>query len=231
MYLKRFGLPSYGDEKGYLANCGVADMTTPFETFPQRNLGHIDFSDITVFSGNSDSEKNLAFEIIAEKLGIDSLNVGLDRSIVRGYLGMCYTRYSECVENPGEIEKIFISSRDIFDHLEKNKYRFDGNSTLLHFYESKIRRSSICFLQCPEAYMSLEEIISLARLIEDFATYSKTQFIISSNSPAILAIKDALIYDFNDRVIMGRTWCSCAEAERHISFYRDIIDKHKNNVK
>ena len=230
MYLKRFGFPSYGDERGYLANCDVPDITIPFELFPQRNLDHIDFSEVTIFSGNSDSEKNLAMEIIAEKLGIDNLNVGLDKRIVRGYLGMCYTRYAEYLEKPLEIEKIFISQSDIVDYLEKNKYCFDGNSTLLHYYESKIHAGSICFLQYPETCMSLEESIALARLIEDFARYSKTQFIISSNSPAILAIKDALIYDFNDRVVIGRTWCNSAEAARHVSFYQEIVDKHKNNV-
>lgn len=228
MYLKRFGFPSYGDERGYLSNCDTGDgMPIPFGIFPNKCLDHIDMSGVTVFCGSSECEKNLVLDIIAAKLGVAEIDGALDRSIVRGYLDMCYTRYAEYIEKRSDIDKIYISREGALEHLNKNKYRFDGNDTLLHFYESKIKGKTICLLQEPEAFMSFEETVALACLIEDFATYSKTQFIISTNSLAILGIKDALIYDFDDSIVMGKTWHNSSKAQRHISYYRELIESHK----
>lgn len=228
MYLKRFGFPSYGDERGYLSNCDTGDGTSiPFDIFPRRSISHIDMSNVTVFCGSSECEKNLVLEIIASKLGIKEIDQALNKSIMRGYLGMCYTRYAEYIESRNDVDKIYLSREGALEHLDKNKYRFDGKNTLLHFYENNIKGKTICLIQEPEVFMSFEETVALACLIEDFATYSKTQFIISTNSLPILGIKDALIYDFDDSVVMGKTWYNSSKAERHISFYRELIESHK----
>ena len=228
MYLKRFGFPSHSEERGYLVNCDAADdNVTPFGIFPKRSLEHIDFSDVTILCGSSDSEKDLVLELIAQKLGVGDLKSKLSASIVNGYLGMCYTRYAEYIEKRTDVDKIYVSRDSALSYLDKNRYCFDGNNTLLHFYENEIEGKTICLLQEPETCMSFEETVALACLIEDFVSYSKTQFIISTNSPAILGIKNALIYDFDDRIVVGRTWCSSAKALKHITFYQELVQKHK----
>lgn len=227
MYLKRFGFPSYGDERGYLINCSMGrGAPLPFGVFPQRSLSHIDMSNVTVFCGSSDSEKDLALEVIAAKLGVKEIDEALNASLVRGYLSMCFTRYAEYIEKRSDVEKIYLSREGALEHLNKNKYRFDGRETLLHFYESQIKSKTICLLQEPETYMSFEETVALACLIEDFAKYSKTQFIISTNSLPILGIKDALIYDFDESTVMGKTWYNSSKAIKYIDFYRELIEKH-----
>lgn len=228
MYLKRFGFPSYGDEKGYLSNCDTDDTdVTPFGIFSQRGLSHIDFSNVTIFCGGSHCEKNLVLEIIGAKLGIVSRDTGIDRNMLSGYLEMCYTRYAEYIERRTDIDKIYISRANALDHLEKTRYRFDGKETLLHFYEEQLRGKTICLLCEPETGMSFEETVALACLLEDFSVYSKTQFILTTNSLALLGIKNALIYDFDDRIVMGRTWHDSAKAAKQFSQYMQLLEKHK----
>ena len=228
MYLKRFGFPSYSEEKGYLFNCDTGEESvTPFSIFPQRNLANIDFAGVTIFCGSSDSEKNLVLDLIACKLGIIECVDGLNENLINGYLGMCYTRYAEYIEKRSDVDKIYISREQALKHIAENKYRFDGNNTLLHFYESRMKGKTICLIQEPETGMSLEEIMALTCLIEDFSVYSKTQFIISTNSALLLGIKDALIYNFDDRIIMGRTWYNSSKAAKYVSFYRELIQKHR----
>lgn len=228
MYLERFGLPTRDEEKEYLFNCARGDgAIIPFGVFEGRSLRHVDLSDVTVFCGGEDSEKDLMLELIAAKLGICNVNEGLQSRMVRGYLEMCYTRFAEFVERRSDVEKIFISRERAFEELQKNKYCFDGGRTLLHFYESNIKGKTICILEQPEIGMSLDETLALACLIEDFVSYSGTQFIISTNSPALLGIKDALIYDFDDRAVVGHTWYNSKSAAKHISFYKELINKHK----
>ena len=229
MYLKRFGFPSYSEERGYLANAAAPDDNlVPFGIFPAKSLEHIDFSDVTILCGSSDSEKDLLLDIIAEKLGVGDLTSKLNKGMVNGYIGMCYTRYAEYIEKRTDVDKIYVTRDSALSYLDENRYSFDGNNTLLHFYESKLEGKTICLLQEPEVCMSLEETIALACLIEDFASYSKTQFIISTNSPAILGIKNALIYDFDDRIVVGRTWWNSAKALKHISFYQELVEKHRS---
>lgn len=227
MYLERFGLPTRDEEKEYLFNCARgAGAMIPFGVFTERSLRHVDLSDVTVFCGGEDSEKDLMLELIAAKLGIYDLCTGLRRSTVEAYLDMCYTRFAQPVCCREDVEKIFISRERAFSELSKNKYRFDGGETLLRFYESNIRGKAICILEQPEMGMSLDESAALACLIEDFVAYSKAQFIISTNSPALLGIKDALIYDFDDRAVVGHTWHNSKSAAKHIAFYKELIKKH-----
>ncbi|MGO3752069.1 MAG: AAA family ATPase [Peptoniphilaceae bacterium] len=72
----------------------------------------------------------------------------------------------------------------------------NGESGLMYFTD-KIRENGLYILDEPENSLSSKNQIKLMEYIEDSVRFYGCQFIISSHSPFILGLKDALIYDLD----------------------------------
>lgn len=120
-YLKSFKLPSYEEEKDYLADVKLNCYNNfyPFDTLPLafRNL---EFFPLTILYGGNGCGKTTILNLIAEKLGIGRSTRINKSSFMDPYLGLC--RY-KMVESP-TVAKI-ITSDDVFSNIfltrEKNE--------------------------------------------------------------------------------------------------------------
>lgn len=231
MFIDSIGIPDRSEELDYLLTGVVVDdelddSKLPFGIFPKLALQRIDLSKITLFCGNSGAPKNLLLDIIAAKLGIDTGDEYQKTPCFSDYLDLCYVKYT----NPSikSFDKVYVSRRSTYEYFQKNAYCFDGREGLLEFFESRLKSGSLCILQEPELSMSYRELESLVLLIKDLVKYSGNQFIISTNSPVIMEMRDALIYDFDDSVVMAKTWYYSSNARSYSEFFEKINDEHKS---
>ncbi len=99
----------------------------------------------------------------------------------------------------------------------------NGESAFLYFSE-KIQDGALYLLDEPENSLSPKLQTELADLIENAARFYDCQFIISTHSPFLLAMKGAKIYDFDSCPVVTRRW---TELE-NVRVYRDFILNHEN---
>ncbi len=97
----------------------------------------------------------------------------------------------------------------------------NGESAFLYFSE-KIQDGALYLLDEPENSLSPRLQTELADLIENAARFYDCQFIISTHSPFLLAMKGAKIYDFDSNPIETKNW---SELD-NIKVFRDFILKH-----
>lgn len=234
MFIEKFILPSAWEEKDYLISgkntIGMPtryDGNVPFGIFPKRQIEKINFGEITLLAGSSNSEKQLLMRIICAKLGFKLLPEGVSDRCLSDYLDMCIimTPNNSHKKIPFEL----ITKEQSLDFIKK-QYAEIGirlPKSLPEFYETRITPKKLYFIEEPENSMSLQECKELASLLDDCAKYSGNQFVITTNSPVLLGIKNAVIYNFDQRVIMDETWYYSKLAARHVKFYKELVRAHR----
>lgn len=87
---------------------------------------------------------------------------------------------------------------------EKREYS-NGESALLFFTEN-MEKEGLYILDELENSLSFENQKYLAAMIEGWARFNNSQFIIATHSPLIAGISGAKIYSFEDGYIEKREW-------------------------
>lgn len=99
----------------------------------------------------------------------------------------------------------------------------NGESAYAYFTEY-IREDALYLLDEPENSLSANLQVKLAHFIEEAARFYRCQFIISTHSPFLLALKEAKIYDLDTVPVRERDW---TELE-NVKIYQDFFEKHRN---
>ena len=99
----------------------------------------------------------------------------------------------------------------------------NGESAYAYFTEY-IREDALYLLDEPENSLSANLQVSLAQFIEEAVRFYRCQFIISTHSPFLLAMKDAKIYDLDATPACERNW---TELE-NVKIYQSFFEKHRN---
>lgn len=120
--------------------------------------------------------------------------------------------------------KRMTKSKYIRSHLTNNTIVLQSNGeSALEFWEQEIKENAIYFLDEPENSLSAENQLKLAKFIEESARFYNCQFIISTHSPFILSIKDALVYDLDQVPVETRRWSEL----KNIKIYYDFFKENK----
>ncbi len=98
----------------------------------------------------------------------------------------------------------------------------NGESAFAYFTE-KIRENALYLLDEPENSLSAGLQIELKRFIEDATRFYGCQFIISTHSPFLLAMKDAKLYDLDHSPATPKKW---TELES-MRLYHDFFELHR----
>ena len=96
--------------------CYAGNNVYPFKLLPQKGVGEITFSPITIFYGGNGSGKSTMLNIMAEKLGLFRSAPFNTTPFMADYLALC--RYTLC-HGVRELpkESAIISSDGVFDYL------------------------------------------------------------------------------------------------------------------
>ena len=171
-------------------------------------------------------------------LDIRTVNEGVDRR--REEIFEEYDALSQHYERTGK--SYLLTSLSDYDNFKrhneaktKSKNQFtkrrlpnnlgnksNGESAYAYFTEY-IRENALYLLDEPENSLSAALQVKLAGFIEEAVRFYHCQFIISTHSPFLLAMRDAKIYDLDAAPAHEREW---TELE-NVRIYQSFFEKHR----
>lgn len=132
-----------------------------------------------------------------------------------------YERWREVndVISPRKSQSTYVKKRTARDvDLHSN-----GETAIRYFLE-RIDGDALYLLDEPENSLSVELQIKLAEYIEATAIATKSQFIIATHSPVLLAMKRAKIYNLDECPVAACEWTSLPNVRRYFDFFME----HRN---
>ena len=99
----------------------------------------------------------------------------------------------------------------------------NGESAFIYFTE-KIKDNALYLLDEPENSLSPKLQRKLADFIEESVRFYGCQFIISTHSPFLLAMKSASIYDLDTPHVSRREWYEL----ENVKEYYNLFNQNKN---
>ena len=98
--------------------------------------------------------------------------------------------------------------------------RSNGESAFVYFTQ-KIRENALYLLDEPENSLSAGLQRELAQFLTDSVRFYGCQFIISTHSPFLLSMRDALIYDLDSHPVRERLWTELPHVRAYYELFRD----------
>lgn len=95
----------------------------------------------------------------------------------------------------------------------------NGESAFLYFTE-KMKENGLYLLDEPENSLSPDRQQELVQFIEDSARFFGCQFVISTHSPFLLAMKGAKIYDMDEEPVDVKWWTELGNVRTYYEFFK-----------
>ena len=166
-------------------------------------------------------------------LNIRSLNEGIDRKreqLFEEYLDVKHAHFQmRSLEDYEELRRVNRSrrrsqSRFVRSELMDNVREYsNGESAFLYFAE-KITENALFLLDEPENSLAPGKQEELVKFIEDSARFYGCQFVISTHSPFVLAIRGAKIYDLDSDPVDVKRWTQLD----NVRIYYDFFKRHES---
>ena len=164
---------------------------------------------------------------------IRSLNEGIDRKreqLFEEYLDVKHAHFQmRSLEDYEELRRVNCSrrqsqSRFVRSELMDNVREYsNGESAFLYFAE-KITENALFLLDEPENSLAPGKQEELVKFIEDSARFYGCQFVISTHSPFVLAIRGAKIYDLDSDPVDVKRWTQLD----NVRIYYDFFKRHES---
>lgn len=166
-------------------------------------------------------------------LNLRALNEGIDmkrEDLFEEYLDAKYSNFKmRSLEDYHQLKKVNQSrsktqSKFVRANLMENvKGNSNGESAYRYFTDS-IKGRALYLLDEPENSLSAERQLELVSFIEEYARYEGCQFVISTHSPFLLAIRGAKIYDLDESPVDVKRWTEL----KTVKLYQQFFKKHEN---
>ncbi len=108
--------------------------------------------------------------------------------------------------------------------MENIREHSNGENAFQYFMD-KIEENGLYLLDEPENSLSPERQLELVRFIEDSVRFFGCQFIISTHSPFLLAMRDAKIYDLDQVPVKPKSWTSL----KNVQIYHNFFEAHRKD--
>ena len=95
------------------------------------------------------------------------------------------------------------------------------------FWQNEIKENSIYILDEPENSLSAVNQLKLKKFIEDSARFYGCQFIISTHSPFLLSLKNAIIYNLDKIPVSIDKWNELESIQTYYNFFKEKEDEFK----
>ncbi|EQC79321.1 putative ATPase [Enterococcus sp. HSIEG1] len=101
-----------------------------------------------------------------------------------------------------------------------NVREFSNGENAASFFQEKIVPNGLYLLDEPENSLSAQRQIELVAFIEDMTRYEHCQFVIATHSPFVLSIKEAKIYDLDQKPVDVRRWTQLENVQTYYRFFQ-----------
>ena len=162
-------------------------------------------------------------------LNVRMLNEGIDRKreeLFEEYLDAKYANFRfRSMEDLDRLRKVNAArsktqSRYVRGQLMDNVREHSNGESAFAYFTEKIGENALYLLDEPENSLSPERQTELAKFLEDAARFFGCQFVISTHSPFLLAMRGAKIYDMDETPVDVRRWTELENVRRYYAFFK-----------
>ncbi|SHI17986.1 Predicted ATPase [Sporobacter termitidis DSM 10068] len=104
--------------------------------------------------------------------------------------------------------------------MQNLREQSNGESAFMYFTQ-EVGENGLYLLDEPENSLSAEMQLKLLEFLRDSARFYGCQFIISTHSPFLLSMKDAVIYDLDEAPIRAKKWTELQNVRVYRNFFRE----------
>lgn len=112
-------------------------------------------------------------------------------------------------------------SKFIRDSLRDNIREYSNGESAFKYFLEKVGENGLYILDEPENSLSPQRQIELSKFIEDSSRFFGCQFIISTHSPFMLAMKGAKIYDLDEDPVRVKKWTELENVRNYYDFFKE----------
>ncbi|WP_459479569.1 AAA family ATPase [Clostridium saccharoperbutylacetonicum] len=162
-------------------------------------------------------------------LNIRNLNEGIDQKrekLFEEYLDTKYSRFQmNSISDYEQLKKVNLTrsktqSRFVRDKLMSNVREYSNGESAYRYFIEKIDENGLYILDEPENSLSPQRQMELMSFIEEAARFLKCQFIISTHSPFLLAMRGAKIYDLDEDPVDVKRWTELENVRTYYDFFK-----------
>ena len=167
-------------------------------------------------------------------LNIRSMNEGIDRkkeSLFEDYLDAKYADFQmRSLDDYERLKKVtkarrLTQSRYVRSELMDNIREYSNGESAFIYFSEKITENGLFLLDEPENSLSPARQQELVKFLEVSARFFGCQFVISTHSPFLLAMRDAKIYDLDEDPADVKRWTELENVRTYHTFFREHCDE------
>ncbi|MBR2943109.1 MAG: AAA family ATPase [Clostridia bacterium] len=172
-------------------------------------------------------------DVFSYMLTIRDLNEGIDQrrgEMFDEYLDAKRAKFQlSSMEDYEQLRKIVkarkrTQSRYVREELGMNVRTFSNGESAFRYFTDKIGENGLYLLDEPENSLSTKRQLELVQFIEESARFFGCQFVISTHSPFLLAMRGAKIYDMDGDPVDVKRWTQL----ENVRTYYDFFMKHRH---
>ncbi len=130
-----------------------------------------------------------------------------------------YEEWKESYEARRKTQSQYVRER-LMNNVDMQS---NGESAMKYFVDH-ITENALYLLDEPENSPSIAYQQELCRFIADSARFYRCQFVLSTHSPVLLSMPDAVIYDLDSVPVRTKKWTELENVRR----YFDFFEEHRN---
>ncbi len=162
-------------------------------------------------------------------LNIRNLNEGIDlkrEDLFQEYLEAKYSKYQiKSLDDLERLKKVNkarskTQSRFVRSELIDNAREYSNGESAFKYFTEKIGENGLYILDEPENSLSPKRQLELMSFIEDSVRFFGCQFIISTHSPFLLAMRGAKIYDLDENPVRVKRWTELSAVRTYYEFFK-----------
>ena len=171
-------------------------------------------------------------DVFSYMLTVRDLNEGIDSrrgEMFEEYMDAKHAKFQlSSMEDYEQLRKVVkarkrTQSRYVREELGMNVRTFSNGESAFRYFTEKIGENGLYLLDEPENSLSPKLQIELVQFIEDSARFFGCQFVISTHSPFLLAMRGAKIYDLDEEIVTVKRWTELG----NVRAYYDFFMKHR----
>lgn len=116
-------------------------------------------------------------------------------------------------------------SQFVRDRLMRNVDMFSNGESAMKYFVDHITENALYLLDEPENSLSISLQQELCKYIVDSARHFGCQFVMSTHSPVLLSMKDAVIYDLDSDPVTVKPWTELENVRRYFDFFEEHRQK------
>lgn len=196
---------------------------------------YLDLCDLDYSNGQMENKYIITSDDVFDyMLDIRQLNERIDTKREERfdeYMDYKYSSFKlESIEQVEELRKSTMAkkksqSQYVRQTLIDNVREYSNGESAYKYFVKHIDENGIYILDEPENSLSPEMQMELIKFIQDSVRHFECQFIISTHSPFILAMEDALVYDLDQDPVCVRDWHMLKNVQIYYQFFHDRMNE------